>query len=62
MVLELSLARLKALAEFVFGMGLFQGVLSTLAFIAFELPPNGAIGTEFLFRSRSVMVIDCQKY
>ncbi|KAJ0799960.1 hypothetical protein HanPI659440_Chr03g0097491 [Helianthus annuus] len=65
MVLELSLARLKAFAEFVFGMGLSQGVQSTLAFIAFELPPNGAIGTrilEFLFRSRSNMVIDRQKY
>ncbi|MFS7921921.1 hypothetical protein Hanom_Chr03g00242591 [Helianthus anomalus] len=46
-------------------MGLYQGVPSTLAFIAFELPPNGAIGTwilEFLFRSRSDMVIDRQKY
>lgn len=34
-------------------------VLSTLAFTAFELPPNGAIGTrilEFLFHSRSDLV------
>ncbi|CAK9145021.1 unnamed protein product [Ilex paraguariensis] len=55
MGLELSLARLRALAKFAFGMGLTQVVLSTLAFTAFELPPNGAIGTrilEFLFHSR----------
>ncbi|XVE48664.1 hypothetical protein DITRI_Ditri01bG0020600 [Diplodiscus trichospermus] len=54
MGLELSLARLKALAKFAFGMGLTQVFLSTLAFTAFELPPNGAIGTrilEFLFHS-----------
>ncbi|KAJ0845820.1 hypothetical protein HanRHA438_Chr15g0717961 [Helianthus annuus] len=60
MVLELSLARLKAFAEFLFRMGVSQGVPSTLAFIAFELPPNGAIGTrilEFLFCSRSDMVL-----
>ncbi|OVA18973.1 Regulator of K+ conductance [Macleaya cordata] len=59
MGLELSLARLKALAKFAFGMGLSQVVLSTLAFTAFELPPNGAIGTrilEFLFHSRSDLV------
>ncbi|XP_057989532.1 K(+) efflux antiporter 3, chloroplastic isoform X2 [Hevea brasiliensis] len=59
MGLELSLARLKALAKFAFGMGLTQVVLSTLAFTAFELPPNGAIGTrilEFLFHSRSDLV------
>lgn len=34
-------------------------VLSTLAFMAFELPPNGAIGTkilEFLFHSRPDLV------
>jgi hypothetical protein len=34
-------------------------VLSTLAFTAFELPPNGAIGTkilEFLFHSRPDLV------
>lgn len=34
-------------------------ILSTLAFTAFELPPNGAIGTkilEFLFHSRSDLV------
>ncbi|KAL7236151.1 hypothetical protein ACSBR1_019422 [Camellia fascicularis] len=59
MGLELSLARLKALAKFAFGMGLTQVVLSTLAFTAFELPPNGAIGTrilEFLFHSRPDLV------
>ncbi|KAG8368562.1 hypothetical protein BUALT_Bualt15G0058400 [Buddleja alternifolia] len=59
MGLELSLARLKALAKFAFGLGLSQVLLSTLAFTAFELPPNGAIGTkilEFLFHSRSDLV------
>lgn len=59
MGLELSLARLRALAKFAFGMGLTQVVLSTLAFTAFELPPNGAIGTkilEFLFHSRPDLV------
>ncbi|XVF45773.1 hypothetical protein PTKIN_Ptkin02bG0233200 [Pterospermum kingtungense] len=59
MGLELSLARLKALAKFAFGMGLTQVFLSTLAFTAFELPPNGAIGTrilEFLFHSRPDLV------
>uniref|UniRef100_A0A7N0T0N9 RCK N-terminal domain-containing protein n=1 Tax=Kalanchoe fedtschenkoi TaxID=63787 RepID=A0A7N0T0N9_KALFE len=59
MGLELSLARLKALAKFAFGMGLTQVVLCTMAFTAFELPPNGAIGTkilEFLFHSRSDLV------
>lgn len=59
MGLELSLARLKALARFAFGMGLTQVILSTLAFTAFELPPNGAIGTkilEFLFHSRPDLV------
>ncbi|XP_022726855.1 K(+) efflux antiporter 3, chloroplastic-like isoform X4 [Durio zibethinus] len=59
MGLELSLARLKALAKFAFGMGLTQVFLSTLAFSAFELPPNGAIGTrilEFLFHSRPDLV------
>lgn len=59
MGLELSLARLKALAKFAFGMGLTQVVLSTLAFTSFELPPNDAIGTkilEFLFHSRPDLV------
>ncbi|GFP86834.1 k(+) efflux antiporter 3 chloroplastic [Phtheirospermum japonicum] len=59
MGLELSLARLKALAKFAFGLGLSQVLLSTLAFTAFELPPNGAIGTkilEFLFHSRPDLV------
>ncbi|KAI3883613.1 hypothetical protein MKX03_016295 [Papaver bracteatum] len=59
MGLELSFARLKALAKFAFGMGLSQVVLSTLAFTSFELPPNGAIGTQilqFLFHSRSDLV------
>ncbi|KAK4254123.1 hypothetical protein QN277_009548 [Acacia crassicarpa] len=59
MGLELSLARLKALAKYAFGMGLAQVALSTLAFTAFELPPNGAIGTkilEFLFHSRPDLV------
>ncbi|XP_042508402.1 K(+) efflux antiporter 3, chloroplastic isoform X3 [Macadamia integrifolia] len=59
MGLELSLARLEALSKFAFGMGLTQVVLSTLAFTAFELPPNGAIGTrilEFLFHSRPDLV------
>lgn len=59
MGLELSFARLKALAKFAFGLGLTQVVLSTLAFTAFELPPNGAIGTrilEFLFHSRPDLV------
>lgn len=59
MGLELSLARLSALAKFAFGLGLTQVVLSTLAFTAFELPPNGAIGTrilEFLFHSRPDLV------
>ncbi|KAK8530068.1 hypothetical protein V6N12_060826 [Hibiscus sabdariffa] len=54
MGLELSLARLKALAKFAFGMGLTQVFFSTLAFTAFELPPNGAVGTkilQFLFHS-----------
>lgn len=48
MGLELSLERLKALAKFAFGMGLPQVLLSTLAFTAFELPPNRAIGTQIL--------------
>ncbi|XP_042007971.1 K(+) efflux antiporter 3, chloroplastic-like [Salvia splendens] len=59
MGLELSLARLTALAKFAFGLGLTQVILSTLAFTAFELPPNGAIGTkilEFLFHSRPDLV------
>ncbi|GLT41908.1 hypothetical protein SLA2020_159370 [Shorea laevis] len=59
MGLELSLDRLKALAKFAFGMGLTQVILSTIAFTAFELPPNGAIGTrilEFLFHSRPDLV------
>ncbi|XP_074558288.1 K(+) efflux antiporter 3, chloroplastic [Curcuma longa] len=59
MGLELSLARLKALAKFAFGMGLTQVVLSTLAFTAFELPPNAAVGTkilQFLFNSRPDLV------
>ncbi|KAF4381031.1 hypothetical protein F8388_011953 [Cannabis sativa] len=59
MGLELSFARLKALAKFAFGLGLTQVILSTLAFTAFELPPNNAIGTrilEFLFHSRSDLV------
>ncbi|GAB4853373.1 K(+) efflux antiporter 3, chloroplastic [Ancistrocladus abbreviatus] len=59
MGLELSLARLKALAKFAFGMGLTQVLLSTLAFTTFELPPNGAIGTrilQFLFHSRPDLV------
>ncbi|KAG6710909.1 hypothetical protein I3842_05G027000 [Carya illinoinensis] len=59
MGLELSFARLKALAKYAFGMGLTQVVLCTLAFTAFELPPNGAIGTrilEFLFHSRPDLV------
>ncbi|RAL49434.1 hypothetical protein DM860_012867 [Cuscuta australis] len=59
MGLELSLARLKALAKFAFGMGLSQVILCTLAFSAFELPPNAAIGTrimEFLFHSRPDLV------
>lgn len=54
MGLEMSLARLKALAKFAFGMSLSQVILCNLAFIAFELPPNGAIGTrilQFLFHS-----------
>lgn len=37
----------------------FQVLLSTLAFTAFELPPNEALGTkilEFLFHSRSDLV------
>eukprot|EP00850_Spirogloea_muscicola_P011015 SM000067S20292 [mRNA] locus=s67:73176:79809:- [translate_table: standard] len=59
MGLELSLARLKALAKYAFGMGLAQVVLSTLAFTAFELPPEKAIGTrvlEFLFHARPDLV------
>ncbi|KAL5206108.1 hypothetical protein ABZP36_034317 [Zizania latifolia] len=59
MGLELSLSRLKALARYAFGMGLPQVLLSTLAFTAFELPPNGAIGTkilQFLFDSRPDLV------
>ncbi|PKA50886.1 K(+) efflux antiporter 3, chloroplastic [Apostasia shenzhenica] len=59
MGLELSFARLRALAKYAFGIGLTQVVLSTLAFTAFELPPNGAIGTkvlEFLFHSRPDLV------
>ncbi|WJX52412.1 K(+) efflux antiporter 3, chloroplastic [Trifolium repens] len=59
MGLELSLARLKALAKYAFGMGLAQVLLSTLAFTAFELPPNGAVGTkilQYLFHSRSDLV------
>ncbi|XP_073048039.1 K(+) efflux antiporter 3, chloroplastic-like isoform X2 [Primulina eburnea] len=59
MGLELSLDRLRALAKFAFGLGLTQVLLSTLAFTAFELPPNGAVGTrilEFLFHSRPDLV------
>ncbi|EFJ25893.1 hypothetical protein SELMODRAFT_51301, partial [Selaginella moellendorffii] len=59
MGLELSLARLKALAKYAFGMGFAQVLLSTVAFAAFELPPNGALGTrllEFLFHSRPDLV------
>ncbi|KAL0559812.1 hypothetical protein IC582_000189 [Cucumis melo] len=59
MGLELSFARLKALARFAFGMGLTQVILSTIAFTAFELPTNGAVGTkilEFLFHARSDLV------
>ncbi|KAL3691276.1 hypothetical protein R1sor_004927 [Riccia sorocarpa] len=59
MGLELSLARLKALAKFAFGIGLAQVFFSTLAFTAFELPPNGAIGTkllEFFFHARPALV------
>ncbi|KAG6554856.1 hypothetical protein Mapa_003439 [Marchantia paleacea] len=59
MGLELSLARLKALAKFAFGIGLAQVFFSTLAFTAFELPPNGAIGTqllEFFFHARPTLV------
>ncbi|KAM1794100.1 hypothetical protein ACFX11_034615 [Malus domestica] len=59
MGLELSFSRLKALAKYAFGMGLTQVILSTLAFTAFELPPNGAIGTQiltFLFNSRPDLV------
>lgn len=54
MGLELSLARLKALAKFAFGIGLPQVLLTTAAFTFFELPPNNALGTrllEFTFRS-----------
>ncbi|GJN35531.1 hypothetical protein PR202_gb24317 [Eleusine coracana subsp. coracana] len=59
MGLELSLSRLKALARYAFGMGLPQVLLSTLAFTAFELPPNNAIGTkilQFFFDSRPDLV------
>ncbi|KAH7675324.1 putative K+/H+-antiporter-containing protein [Dioscorea alata] len=59
MGLELSLARLRALAKFAFGLGLIQVILSTFAFTAFELPPNAAIGTkilEYLFHSRPDLV------
>ncbi|KAM0943616.1 putative regulator of K+ conductance, cation/H+ exchanger, NAD(P)-binding domain superfamily [Dioscorea sansibarensis] len=59
MGLELSLARLRALAKFAFGLGLVQVILSTVAFTAFELPPNAAIGTrilEYLFHSRPDLV------
>ncbi|KAL6623400.1 hypothetical protein ACP70R_033279 [Stipagrostis hirtigluma subsp. patula] len=59
MGLELSLSRLKALARYAFGIGLPQVLLSTLAFTAFELPPNDAIGTkilQFLFDSRPDLV------
>ncbi|XP_073123062.1 K(+) efflux antiporter 3, chloroplastic [Henckelia pumila] len=59
MGLELSLDRLRALAKFAFGLGLTQVLLSTLAFTAFELPPNDAVGTrilEFLFHSRPDLV------
>ncbi|KAL6847190.1 hypothetical protein ACP4OV_023043 [Aristida adscensionis] len=59
MGLELSLSRLKALARYAFGIGLPQVLLSTLAFTAFELPPNGAVGTkilQFLFNSRPDLV------
>lgn len=59
MGLELSLARLKALAKFAFGIGLPQVLLCTLAFTAFELPPNAAVGTnilKFLFHSRPDLV------
>ncbi|KAG0464849.1 hypothetical protein HPP92_019013 [Vanilla planifolia] len=59
MGLELSLARLKALAKYAFGMGLTQVILCTIAFTAFELPPNGAVGTrilEFFFHSRPDLV------
>ncbi|CAB4320302.1 unnamed protein product [Prunus armeniaca] len=49
----------KGSCKFAFGMGLTQVVLSTLAFTAFELPPNGAIGTRiltFFFNSRPDLV------
>ncbi|CAI5971457.1 unnamed protein product [Closterium sp. NIES-64] len=48
MGLELSIERLRALAKFAFGMGLPQVLLTTLAFAAFELPPDHAIGTRML--------------
>ncbi|CAI5502738.1 unnamed protein product [Closterium sp. Naga37s-1] len=48
MGLELSIERLRALAKFAFGMGLPQVLLTTLAFAAFELPPDNAMGTRLL--------------
>ncbi|CAI5530746.1 unnamed protein product [Closterium sp. Naga37s-1] len=48
MGLELSIERLRALAKFAFGMGLPQVLFTTLAFAAFELPPDHAIGTRML--------------
>ncbi|CAI5533245.1 unnamed protein product [Closterium sp. Naga37s-1] len=59
MGLELSLERLRALAKFAFGMGLPQVLLTTLAFTAFELPIDNAIGTralEFLFGAKADLV------
>ncbi|CAI5473902.1 unnamed protein product [Closterium sp. Yama58-4] len=59
MGLELSLERLRALAKFAFGMGLPQVLLTTLAFTAFELPIDNAIGTralEFLLGAKSDLV------
>jgi hypothetical protein len=54
-----SKSLLITLSFFLFLFVLLKVVLSTLAFTAFELPPNGAIGTkisEFLFHSRSDLV------
>jgi predicted Kef-type K+ transport protein len=59
-----NITNIKILSEWgniflLFGMGLFQVILSTMAFMSFELPLNGAIGTkilQFLFHSKPNLV------
>ncbi|XRB18635.1 cation/H+ exchanger domain-containing protein [Pseudoscourfieldia marina] len=48
MGLELDGERLKSLFKFAFGLGMFQVIATTLAFTAFELPTNNAMGSRIL--------------